>query len=57
MKGLPQKNSKPDKSFYFFEPIKIWKALSCYEFWFYAIIGYWLSLRTGMAVMFHKTGV
>jgi|SRR6476661_4081583 len=40
-----------------FEPIQLWKALSCYKFWFYAIFGYWLSLRTGMAVMFHKTGV
>jgi SAM-dependent methyltransferase len=40
-----------------FEPLKLWKALSCYKFWFYAIFGYWLSLRTGMGVMFHKTGV
>lgn len=40
-----------------FEPIKYWKALTSYRFLFYTIFGYWLSYRTGMAVMFHKTGV
>ena len=39
-----------------YEPIKPWKALTSYKFWFYAIFGYWFSYQTGMAVMFHKTG-
>lgn len=40
-----------------YESIKPWKALTSYRFMFYAIFGYWLSFRTGMAMMFHKTGV
>ncbi len=40
-----------------FEPIKLWKALTSYKYLFYAMFGYWLSYRTGMSVMFHKTGV
>jgi SAM-dependent methyltransferase len=36
------------------EPIQPWKALTSYKFLFYAIFGYWLSFRTGMAVMFRK---
>jgi SAM-dependent methyltransferase len=40
-----------------YEPMKPWKALSSYKYLFYAMFGYWLSFRTGMSVMFHKTGV
>jgi SAM-dependent methyltransferase len=40
-----------------FEPIKLGKVLTSYSFLFYAIFGYWLSFRTEMTVMFHKTGV
>ncbi|MBW4504705.1 MAG: class I SAM-dependent methyltransferase [Scytonema hyalinum WJT4-NPBG1] len=40
-----------------YEPIKPWKALTSYKFWFYAIFGYWFSHQTGMAVMFRKAGV
>ncbi|MCA1993302.1 MAG: class I SAM-dependent methyltransferase [Coleofasciculus sp. S288] len=40
-----------------FESTKPWKALSSYHYLFYAIFGYWLSFKTEMAVMFHKTGV
>jgi 2-polyprenyl-3-methyl-5-hydroxy-6-metoxy-1,4-benzoquinol methylase len=40
-----------------YEPIETWKALTSYKYLFYAIFGYWLSYRTGMSVMFHKTGV
>jgi SAM-dependent methyltransferase len=40
-----------------YEAIKPWKALTSYSYMFYAIFGYWLSFRTGMSVMFHKTGV
>jgi SAM-dependent methyltransferase len=38
-----------------FESIEPWKALTSYKFMFYAIFGYWLSFRTGMAIMFHKS--
>ncbi|MBW4563932.1 MAG: class I SAM-dependent methyltransferase [Mojavia pulchra JT2-VF2] len=38
-----------------YEPLKVWKALASYKFWFYALFGYWLSFRTGMAVMFRKS--
>ncbi|HAJ64181.1 MAG TPA: methyltransferase type 12 [Cyanobacteria bacterium UBA8543] len=40
-----------------YEAIAPWKALTCYKYLFYALFGYWLSFRTGMAIMFHKTGV
>jgi len=40
-----------------FEPIKVCKALTSYKLMFYAIFGYWLSFKTEMAIMFHKTGV
>lgn len=40
-----------------YESINLWKALTSYRFMFYATFGYWLSFRTGMAIMFHKTGV
>lgn len=38
-----------------YEPIKPLKALTSYKYMFYAIFGYWLSYRTGMAAMFRKT--
>lgn len=37
-----------------YEPSKFWKALSSYRYLLYAIFGYWLSFRTGMAIMFRK---
>ncbi len=40
-----------------YEPLKPWKVLTSYSFMFYAIFGYWLSFKTEMAIMFHKTGV
>lgn len=39
-----------------FEPINIWKALTSYKFLFYAMFGYWLSLKTEMTILFHKPG-
>lgn len=36
------------------DPIDWGKALSSPKFWFYGIFGYWLSLRTGMDIMFRK---
>lgn len=39
-----------------FEPINFWQALTSYNFLFYAAFGYWLSLRTEMAILFHKPG-
>jgi hypothetical protein len=36
------------------EPIQPWKALTSYKFLLYAILGYWLSFLTGMAVLFRK---
>ena len=38
-----------------FEPFKYGKALTSYKFLFYAIFGYWLSFRSGMAIMFRKS--
>ncbi|MBW4686067.1 MAG: class I SAM-dependent methyltransferase [Komarekiella atlantica HA4396-MV6] len=38
-----------------YESIQPWKALTSYKFWFYSLFGYWLSFRTGMAVMFRKS--
>jgi hypothetical protein len=38
-----------------YEPSQTWKALTSYRFLFYAIFGYWLSLRTNMSIMFHKS--
>jgi hypothetical protein len=29
-------------------------VLTSYKYIFHAIFGYWLSFRTGMAIMFHK---
>jgi 2-polyprenyl-3-methyl-5-hydroxy-6-metoxy-1,4-benzoquinol methylase len=40
-----------------FEPIQYWKALTSYKFIFFAIFGYWLSLKTEMTIMFCKTRV
>jgi SAM-dependent methyltransferase len=40
-----------------YEPIEPWRALTSFKYLFYAIFGYWFSYRTGMAVMFRKTGV
>lgn len=40
-----------------YEPINPLKALTSYKFMFYAIFGYWLSFKTGMAIMFHKTNI
>lgn len=40
-----------------FESINPWKALTCYKYLFYAMFGYWFSFKTGMSVMFRKTGV
>jgi len=37
-----------------YEPIQLWKALTSYKYLWYALFGYLLSLKTGMAVMFHK---
>lgn len=37
-----------------YESIELRKALNSFKFIFYAIFGYWLSLKTGMAIMFHK---
>lgn len=38
-----------------FEPLKPWKALTSYQYLIYIMFGYWLSLKTEMAIMFHKT--
>lgn len=38
-----------------YESVKPWKALTSYRFIYYAIFGYWLSFRTGMSIMFHKS--
>ena len=40
-----------------YEQSKPWKVLTSYRYLFYAIFGYWLSFRTGMAIMFHKSEV
>lgn len=40
-----------------YEQSKPGKALTSYRYLFYAIFGYWLSFRTGMAIMFHKPRV
>jgi SAM-dependent methyltransferase len=40
-----------------YEQSKPWKTLTSYRYLFYALFGYWLSFRTGMAIMFHKSGV
>ncbi len=37
------------------EPLKLSKALRSPRFLFYAIFGYWLSLRLGMAMIFRKS--
>lgn len=36
------------------EPLKLWTALSSPKFVFYALVGYWLSFHSDMAVMFRK---
>jgi SAM-dependent methyltransferase len=38
-----------------FEPLQPTKAFTSYKFLFYAIFGYWLSFRSGMAIMFRKS--
>lgn len=38
-----------------YKSVKLSKALTSYRFIFYAALGYWLSLRTGMAMMFRKS--
>jgi SAM-dependent methyltransferase len=38
-----------------YEPLQLGKALTSYKFLFYAIFGYWLSLRTDMAIAFRKS--
>jgi SAM-dependent methyltransferase len=40
-----------------FEPGKAWRVLTSYKYMFYALFGYWLSFKTEMTIMFHKTGV
>lgn len=37
-----------------FEEIDVARALRSPRFWWYGVFGYWLSLKTDMAVMFHK---
>ncbi len=37
------------------DAIELGKALTSYKFIFYAIFGYWLSLRTGMDIVFRKS--
>ncbi|NEQ68425.1 MAG: class I SAM-dependent methyltransferase [Symploca sp. SIO2D2] len=37
-----------------FEEIDVGLALRSPRFWWYALFGYWLSLKTDMAVLFHK---
>lgn len=38
-----------------YKSVKLSKALASYRFIFYAAFGYWLSFRTGMAMMFRKS--
>jgi len=37
-----------------FEPLKPWQALTSFQFFFYAIFGYFLSLHTEMTIVFRK---
>ena len=37
------------------EPIKTWKALTCYKDLFYALFGYWLSFKTDINLMVCKS--
>jgi SAM-dependent methyltransferase len=37
-----------------YEPIDLWRAVRSPEVLFYALFGYWFSLKTGMAVLFQK---
>ncbi|MFQ5429050.1 MAG: class I SAM-dependent methyltransferase [Phycisphaerae bacterium] len=39
----------------FFDPFRLGKALRSPRFLFYGVVGYWLSFRSDMSIMFEKT--